>query len=169
MKKLSNGRKNTSIVYYLNDENKKKLEGLDNVVYSKTKNYAIIYTKEDLEYNLMLFEQDYLHRLWSGGSNEDMLYNTILHETKIDYFLGNKLAYQLIDDIDYENCEYIDDFNIPNYSPPFFCYINKGDSINQGSDILLVMGKGYIDSNKNNKDEKVKEEVLIYCQIKGEK
>ena len=83
MEKLNNGRKNTSKVYYLNEENKKKLEGLDSVIYSKELNYALLLTDDDKDYIGELYDHYYMEECWIYGTNEDRIYNYILHETGV--------------------------------------------------------------------------------------
>ncbi len=89
MEKLNNGRKNTSKVYFLNPENKKKLKGLKNVLYSEEKPYAIVYTDEDLNYIDLLDEYQERNHNWYRGSNEDFLINkTMLQYLKVNQVLN---------------------------------------------------------------------------------
>ena len=132
MEKLNNGKKNTSKVYYLNEENKKKLKNLDNVVYSKEKDYALVYTNEDLMYIKMLFMAESDKR--TRGRR---------------FSYGKIFKYKMIH-TDYNKYDLVFDFKVFSAG----VYFNKKDSIEIGSDVMFVFGE----ADKGTE----KESVLIF-------
>lgn len=129
MEKLNNGKKNLSKVYYLNESNKKMLEGMKNVKYSKTKNYAMVFAEEDKKYIDEMYWYVELHNNLNYGTDMDRIYNYILGGSGI---IDKSLEYKNIEP-NYDEYEFIHDFE---ECPPV--YINKEDSKNEGSDVLFI-------------------------------
>lgn len=135
MKQIDNGRKNTSKIYYLNDKNTSRISKLENVAYSKDRKYALVYTQEDYDFMDRFWELYKKGEYYNKSSTEDMLYDLLLDETKIEPYEHANLKLMSYE-IDFSNEELvkIDGFIIP------ACVINKELSFEQGSDIIIVIG-----------------------------
>jgi len=136
MKNIDNGRKYTSKVFYLNEENKQKIKDEKNVVYSKDGRYAMVYTQEDFDFMERFWEALEKDDFYQAMSLEDEIYEIMLDEAGVEPFKPGivKHIVRPRDDEFEEIISFGETCIIPT------CIINKKKSLSEGSDIIIIMG-----------------------------
>lgn len=134
MKQLANERKNTSKIYYLNENNIQKISKLDNVAYSIDRKYALVYTQEDHDFMDKFWDLYEKDEYYQESSTEDMFYDLFLDEAGIEpYEPGRSKLKNHEIDFSKEELVHIDKFIIP------LCLIDKKINLEEGSDIIIAI------------------------------
>jgi hypothetical protein len=131
---------NEGKVYFINKANEERLKKEEKIVYTQDKQFALVYTKNDLSNIQEFYELSDYKTYQQIRSIEDEIYDNFINEFEIEeneyekwLLVGRKIN---------QNLEIALSFQVDELS--FGCLINRLDSIKQGSNVIY----GLVDQTK---------------------